>query len=134
MARIRFNRELVVCAVLFAVEFVVDKIPLADTGWDVLHTLVRPTVAGWLGATLAGAVEEDDRRLRGIEGGAAGGGRHAAAVDGEVHCSALRRGAQRLAQCAGAALVHDGDGVREELLMRRAIDAATKRGKELGKG
>jgi len=46
---------LAVAAVLFAVEFVVDKIPLADTGWDVLHTLVRPTVAGWLGATLAGA-------------------------------------------------------------------------------
>jgi hypothetical protein len=49
------NTVLLVAAVLFAVEFVVDKIPLADTGWDMLHTLVRPTVAGWVGATLAGA-------------------------------------------------------------------------------
>ncbi len=41
--------------VLFAVEFVVDKVPLLDSAWDVVHTLVRPTVAAALGAAVAGA-------------------------------------------------------------------------------
>jgi hypothetical protein len=45
---------LTMCAVLFAVEFVVDKIPLADTAWDLLHTLIRPALAGWTGAAFAG--------------------------------------------------------------------------------
>lgn len=42
-------------AVLFAVEFVVDKVPLLDSAWDVVHTLVRPTVGAALGAAIAGA-------------------------------------------------------------------------------
>jgi Domain of unknown function (DUF4126) len=42
-------------AVLFAVEFVVDKVPLLDSAWDVAHTLVRPTIGAALGAAIAGA-------------------------------------------------------------------------------
>ena len=44
-----------VSAVLFAVEFVVDKVPLLDSGWDLVHTLVRPSVGAALGAAIAGA-------------------------------------------------------------------------------
>lgn len=49
---------LAVAAVLFAVEFVVDKVPLADTAWDALHTLVRPSVAAAVGAASASAALE----------------------------------------------------------------------------
>lgn len=46
---------LATCAALFAVEFVVDKIPLLDSAWDALHTLVRPSVAAAVGAAAAAA-------------------------------------------------------------------------------
>jgi len=54
-AALQTNRVLIAAAVLFAVEFVVDKVPLADSAWDVLHTAVRPAVAAATGAALAGA-------------------------------------------------------------------------------
>jgi Domain of unknown function (DUF4126) len=42
-------------AVLCAIEFVVDKVPLLDSAWDVVHTLVRPTIGAALGTAIAGA-------------------------------------------------------------------------------
>jgi hypothetical protein len=44
---------LVAAAVLFALEFVTDKIPYVDSVWDAIHTLIRPTVGAVLGALLA---------------------------------------------------------------------------------
>ena len=35
-------------AVLYFVEFLVDKIPYADTIWDLLHTIIRPLAAAML--------------------------------------------------------------------------------------
>lgn len=46
---------LVGAAVLCSVEFVVDKVPLLDSMWDIAHTLVRPTIGAALGAAIAGA-------------------------------------------------------------------------------
>lgn len=40
------------CALLALVEFVVDKIPGVDGGWDLLHTLVRVPVGAVLGAAM----------------------------------------------------------------------------------
>jgi hypothetical protein len=37
---------LVACAIMFAIEFVVDKIPALDMAWNVLHTFVRVPIAG----------------------------------------------------------------------------------------
>ncbi len=37
---------LVVCAIMFAIEFVVDKIPAFDMAWNALHTIVRVPIAG----------------------------------------------------------------------------------------
>ncbi len=45
---------LVIIAVLFAVEFVVDKIPVLDSVWDLGHTLVRPAGAAVLALLLTG--------------------------------------------------------------------------------
>ncbi len=47
------------CAVLAMIEFLADKIPGVDTGWDLLHTLLRIPV----GAFLAAATLSPDGRL-----------------------------------------------------------------------
>jgi hypothetical protein len=47
------------CAVLALIEFMADKIPGVDTGWDLLHTLLRVPV----GAFLAAAAMSHDGKL-----------------------------------------------------------------------
>lgn len=44
---------LVVLGILYALEFVVDKIPWADSAWDAVHTVVRPIGGALLGAMFA---------------------------------------------------------------------------------
>ena len=39
------SRVIVAAIVLFAVEFVVDKVPAVDSTWDAVHTAIRPTAA-----------------------------------------------------------------------------------------
>jgi hypothetical protein len=36
---------LVVCGIMFAIEFIADKIPALDVAWNVLHTVVRVPIA-----------------------------------------------------------------------------------------
>jgi Domain of unknown function (DUF4126) len=43
--------------VLFAIEFVVDKVPYLDNAWDVLQTPIRPAVASVVGALFAGEAD-----------------------------------------------------------------------------
>lgn len=45
---------MVVAAVLYAIEFVADKVPFLDSVWDVIHTVIRPLGAAALGAVIAG--------------------------------------------------------------------------------
>ena len=49
------------CALLAIVEFLADKIPGADSGWDLLHTFVRVPA----GAILAAALLSRDHRIGG---------------------------------------------------------------------
>jgi hypothetical protein len=44
---------LVLVGVLYAVEFVVDKVPWLDSAWDAVHTVVRPVGGALLGVALA---------------------------------------------------------------------------------
>ena len=37
----------------FVVEFIVDKIPLLDSVWDLVHTFIRPVIGGLTGAAIA---------------------------------------------------------------------------------
>jgi hypothetical protein len=47
---------LAIAGVLFVVEFIADKVPLVDTTWDLVHTLIRPLAAAVLAiAGTAGA-------------------------------------------------------------------------------
>jgi Domain of unknown function (DUF4126) len=43
------------CGVMYAVEFVADKVPLFDSVWDVGQTLFRPAIGAWVGYEFAGA-------------------------------------------------------------------------------
>lgn len=54
-------------AVLFTVEFVVDKVAAVDSVWDLVHTALRPTA----GAVLLGGADLDGPMLAYAAGGAA---------------------------------------------------------------
>ena len=46
--------DVLAVAVLFAMEFVADKIPYIDSTWDAISTAIRPTVGAVIGVLLAG--------------------------------------------------------------------------------
>lgn len=48
------NGVLAAALVLYAIEFVVDKVPLLDSAWDALHTVVRPAIASAIGLAVGG--------------------------------------------------------------------------------
>ena len=43
---------MVAAGVLYAIEFVTDKIPYVDHVWDAIHTAIRPTIAAVIGVLL----------------------------------------------------------------------------------
>ena len=55
-------------AVMYAIEFVTDKIPLVDNTWDVIHTAVRPAVGGALGVEFA-SLDGSSELVGGVESG-----------------------------------------------------------------
>lgn len=57
-------------AVMFAMEFVADKIPYIDSTWDAISTAIRPTVGAVVGVLLAGQADS----LNGAVGAVVGGG------------------------------------------------------------
>jgi Domain of unknown function (DUF4126) len=69
---------LLVVGFLSAVEFVADKIPYLDSGWDAVHTAVRPTIAAVLGALLAGEADDLGEAAGAVLGGATALVSHAA--------------------------------------------------------
>lgn len=64
---------LVVAGVLYAGEFVADKIPYVDSTWDAVSTFIRPTVSTVIAAMLAGHVS-DTTGVQQIAYSALGGG------------------------------------------------------------
>jgi hypothetical protein len=50
-----------IAAALYAIEFLADKIPLVDTVWDAIHTLIRPPAAALLAYGAAGAAPAEWR-------------------------------------------------------------------------
>jgi hypothetical protein len=45
---------LIIAGILYAIEFLADKVPYLDNIWDAVHTLVRPVGAAALGYVIAG--------------------------------------------------------------------------------
>lgn len=61
---------LIVALVMYALEFVADKIPYLDNVWDVVHTAIRPLGAAILGLVLADDLSSLNQALAGIGSGA----------------------------------------------------------------
>ena len=62
---------LIAASILYAIEFVVDKVPLLDSAWDTVHTIVRPAIASAVGVELgadAGAVGVEEVFAGGASG------------------------------------------------------------------
>jgi hypothetical protein len=60
---------LTVAAVLYAWEFVADKIPYVDSTWDAISTAIRPTVAAVIGVLMAGDASSLDQAVSAVVGG-----------------------------------------------------------------
>jgi hypothetical protein len=63
---------LAAAAVLFTGQFVVGKIPMLDSVWDVVHTALRPVVGGAVGVMMAQHAHADSAAV--IAAAALGGG------------------------------------------------------------
>jgi len=66
---------LIAAGVMFAIEFITDKVPLLDSAWDVLHTAIRPAIGSLLGISFA-----DLDKVTGPETVAVGGASGATAL------------------------------------------------------
>ena len=60
---------LIAAAVLYALEFVVDKVPWLDSTWDAVHTAIRPTLGAAIGLLLAGEASSVEQALAAAAGG-----------------------------------------------------------------
>lgn len=78
---------LIASAVLFAIEFVTDKIPYVDTAWDSIHTVIRPLIGSALGFTFTG-----DAGVSTIEEAIGGGGAGVTALASHGIKAGLRLG------------------------------------------
>ena len=68
---------LVAAGVMATVEFGVDKVPLLDSAWDALHTLIRPVIGALLGVEIAEGQDALDQALAGLGSGSAALSAHA---------------------------------------------------------
>jgi hypothetical protein len=60
---------LAVAFVLFAMEFVADKIPYIDSTWDAISTAIRPTAGAVIGVLMAGDADTLDQAILAVVGG-----------------------------------------------------------------
>jgi hypothetical protein len=60
---------LVAAAVLYAVEFVADKIPYVDSSWDVISTVTRPAIGTAIALLVSGDATSVQQAAYGVLGG-----------------------------------------------------------------
>lgn len=58
-----------VAGLMFAIEFVADKVPLVDSTWDAVSTVVRPTVGAVVAILLAGDATSLEQAVSAAVGG-----------------------------------------------------------------
>lgn len=78
---------LVAALVMYAIEFVTDKVPWLDSAWDAVHTLVRPAIGSAVGVDFASAAH-----VSGFEEALAAGGSGAMAFASHAVKASLRLG------------------------------------------
>jgi hypothetical protein len=97
---------LIGAAVLYATEFVTDKVPYLDNVWDVFHTAIRPAIGSLLGIEFA-----DLDQVTGAETVAAGGAGGVTALTSHALKAGLRLGINTSPEPASnivASLTEDG--------------------------
>ena len=67
---------IVTALILYAVEFVADKIPWLDTAWDAVHTAIRPIGGALIAVTTLGEASPTVEVLVGLLGGSLAAGTH----------------------------------------------------------
>src|SRR4030095_4816534 len=60
---------IIAAAVLYAVEFVADKIPIVDTVWAGIHTVIRPAAGALLAYGVVGSVDPQWQLIAALVGG-----------------------------------------------------------------
>jgi len=60
---------LVAAGVLYAMEFIADKIPYLDSTWDAVSTAIRPTTGAIIGVLVAGEAGSLDEAVLAVVGG-----------------------------------------------------------------
>ena len=60
---------LAVAFVLYAMEFVADKIPFIDSTWDAISTVIRPTSGAVIGVLMAGDADSLEQAVYAVVGG-----------------------------------------------------------------
>jgi hypothetical protein len=60
---------MIAAGVLYAIEFVTDKIPYIDNVWDAIHTVIRPTIGAVLGLLVAGDADTLGQAVAATTGG-----------------------------------------------------------------
>ena len=78
---------LIGAGVMYAIEFITDKIPYVDNTWDFISTLIRPAIGGAIGVEFA-----DLDQAGAVEEALAGGGSGATALTSHGIKTALRLG------------------------------------------
>jgi hypothetical protein len=73
-----FDNDLIIGAalVMYAVEFVADKIPWVDTLWDAAHTAIRPIGGAVIAVATLGDASPEMKTLIGLLGGTLAAGTH----------------------------------------------------------
>jgi hypothetical protein len=85
-----FNNPWVIgiAVVLYAVEFVADKIPWVDTLWDSVHTFIRPIGGALIAVAALGEASPTVEGLVALVGGAVAAGSHATKAGTRVAANA----------------------------------------------
>ena len=60
---------LLAAALLYVVEFVVDKVPYLDSTWDAVSTAIRPTAGAVVGVLIAGQADSLNGAVAAVVGG-----------------------------------------------------------------
>lgn len=74
--------------IMYVVEFVADKIPGVDTGWDSIHTFIRIPAGAMLAAAAVGDINEPMAIAAGLLGGGLAAGSHATKAGSRVMINA----------------------------------------------
>jgi hypothetical protein len=79
---------LVAAAVLYAVEFVADKIPYVDSTWDAVSTVVRPAIGTAIALLVAGDAGSVEQAAYGVLGGGTALASHSIKAGGRLAINA----------------------------------------------